>query len=521
LQLRPGASVAAHGLANLTIAYAKTGQMDAARRRLQELNKLKPDATLLYPTLRNTADAAFAGGDKAWAAEIYGQLSKATNAPEYVKLGLAGLAKCQVQTANLSPAEATLERMIQQYPDDAKSAEAAILRGRLLEQENRLDAALGMYRLVIESYPKSAECPQALLAAARLYDKLKQDEYAATMYERFVREYPSAPEIDAAIYGWAWVLRDLNKPDKADEQFTRLYREFPKSAFWADATFRLAEQASANRKFDTADSLLSALLNAQTDPNLRLHALYVYGQNAVAAEQWAQVAPRLSKLLTEYPNSPLSLPAEYWVAEAEFRQAKYDKAGERFNALADKIKGRQDRWLALVPLRRAQILAHERKWEAAAKVAATIETEFAGFEQQYEADYLLGRCYASLADFKAARESYQKVLRSRTGGKSETSAMAQWMIGETYFHQQQYEAALREYQSVGNLFAVEFPRWQAAALLQSGKCQEQLQRPTEAAEAYGRVLQAFGNTEFAAEAKTRLAALQTKPSLQAARPNAN
>jgi len=515
-QLRPAASDAAHGYANLTIAYAKLGQMDQARRRLAELVNLRPDATLLLPTLQNTADAAVVGGDKAWAAELYGQLSRQNNYPDYVKVGLAGLAKCQVQTANLSQAEATLDRMIQQYPDDARSAEAAILRGRLLEQENKLDAALGMYRLVIENFPKSNEVPQALLAAARLYDKLKQDEYAATMYERFVRDYPTAPEIDAAIYGWGWVLRDLNKPDKAEEQFTRLYREYPQSSYWADATFRLAEQAAAKRRYDTADQLLGTLLNKpQLDAGLRQHVLYVYGQNAVATEKWTQVGPRLSKLLTEYADSPLRMPAEYWIAEAEYRQGKYDRATELFNALSEKVRGRQDRWLALVSLRRAQLLAQERKWEAAAKLAATIEGDFPGFEQQYEVDYLIGRSYASLADFKSARESYQKVLRSRTGAKSETAAMAQWMIGESYFHQQQYEAALREYQSVGNLFAMEYPRWQAAALLQAGKCQEQLQRIQEAGDSYGRLLQAYGNSEFANEAKQRLSGLQTKASQQA------
>ena len=40
--------------------------------------------------------------------------------------------------------------------------------------------------------------------------------------------------------------------------------------------------------------------------------------------------------------------------------------------------------------------------------------------------------------------------------------MAQWMIGETYFHQKNYDAAIRAYLELEALYA--FPTWQAAAL---------------------------------------------------------
>ena len=103
------------------------------------------------------------------------------------------------------------------------------------------------------------------------------------------------------------------------------------------------------------------------------------------------------------------------------------------------------------------------------------------FEQQYEVDYLLGRCLANQADFEAARQAYNKVIRSAAGAKTETAAMAQWMIGETYFHQKNYEAALREYLRLEILYA--YPEWQAAALLQAGKCHERLGEAKEAAEA--------------------------------------
>ena len=87
---------------------------------------------------------------------------------------------------------------------------------------------------------------------------------------------------------------------------------------------------------------------------------------------------------------------------------------------------------------------------------------------------------AARGELTDARAAYEKVIRSETGGKTETAAMAQWMIGESYFHQKNYESALREYLRLEILYA--YPTWQAAALLQAGKCSEHLGQWKQAAE---------------------------------------
>ena len=50
---------------------------------------------------------------------------------------------------------------------------------------------------------------------------------------------------------------------------------------------------------------------------------------------------------------------------------------------------------------------------------------------------------------------------------TETAAMVQWMIGETYFHQKDYEPAICAYLRVESLVA--FPRRQAASLSAGGE----------------------------------------------------
>lgn len=508
LRAQPNGGDAAQALANLVVADAKTKDISTAKVLYLRFIQEQPAADLKLPVVQNLADTAYTAGDKPWAAELYAVLAEKGNPTEYVKQGLAGLARCQVQSDRLTDADTTLDRLVKEYPDDSQTGEAAFLRGRVLEQGGQFDAALAMYHLVLEKFGTSKESQQALLGAARLHEKLKQGDRAAALYEQFVEKYPNSKELDIGLYGWAWALRDLNKPGPADTLFARIYKEFPQSKYWPDATYRLAERAIAAKQFDRADELLKSLLATSIDASMKQHALYLRGQAAIAAEKWNDVGPRLATLIAEFPDGEWRLPSEYWTAEAEYRQGHFTKGGEMFGTLAKKTQGRKEGWLAMVALRRAQVFAQEKKWESAAEVANQLPRDFPNFEQLYEADYLLGRCYASQADFDKAREAYQKVLRSPTGGKTETAAIAQWMIGESYFHQQKYEDALREYTRVEHLF--DYPQWQAAAVLQGAKCYEELGRTQEAAESYGRVIQTYPQTEYVEEARTRLNAAQSR-----------
>jgi TolA-binding protein len=204
----------------------------------------------------------------------------------------------------------------------------------------------------------------------------------------------------------------------------------------------------------------------------------------------------------------LALPAEFLRADVAYRRSEYEEAGRRFAALEPRLVDRNDRWIPMVALRRAQVLAQEKQWSEARRLAESIEKKYPGFDQQFEADYLIGRACAAEANLDEARKAYLKVVRSPHGAKTETAAMAQWMIGESYLLQEQYAAAIREYLRVEVLYA--YPHWQSAALLQAGKSYEQLGQWKNAGDAYARLLKLYGQTNFAAEARERLRDVQAQ-----------
>jgi len=491
----------------LAICFARTDRLDEAKKLYAELLQEFPTHELIGPTTEQLAEAAYDAGDARWSVELFNRLSTGAPSSESQWKGLLGLGWSQFKGGQLHEAAATFGDLLGQNPSSEIEAEAATVRGQIFEQLGQFDSALAMYDRVLENCPTSKQYPQVLLAAARLCDTLQRDDEAAELYQQLADAYPQSPDRDAVLYEWAWVLADLGQTDQSYTQFEQIHTAYPESRYWADSTYRLAQRAYDSADYGCARELTLEVLAGKADARVREHAQGLRGRIAVADEDWPEAGRAFEALIQEFPDSPRRLVADFWVAESVYRQGDYEAAGEQFDRLARQVGGRDDSWLAMIPLRRAQVLAHQKKWNEARVIASKIGAQFPDFQEQYEVDYLLGRCLGSEADFAGAREAYRRVILSPIGEKTETAAMAQWMTGETFFHQKNYAEARREYWKVHILY--KFPTWQAAALLQAAKCSDLLGESEEADKIYAQLIKEFPGTQFAKEA---LARRQTPPS---------
>jgi tetratricopeptide (TPR) repeat protein len=102
-------------------------------------------------------------------------------------------------------------------------------------------------------------------------------------------------------------------------------------------------------------------------------------------------------------------------------------------------------------------------------------------------------------EFEEARNTYGKVIRSSAG-----EGKPRWPMADrrAYFHQRNFEAALREYLRVDILYA--YPAWQALALIEAAKCHDLLHDYKQAEQCYRRILDRYGDTPSAKEAKQRI-----------------
>ncbi|MCU0961056.1 MAG: tetratricopeptide repeat protein [Pirellulaceae bacterium] len=488
--------------AQLVLALARSQQWVEAEQTLAQLRQSAPGAAWYLATLECVAELAYRQHELPLARSLFDELSRAADAPEAAARGLSGLAWLAWQQDDAATTAQHCAQLLERFPDDPLAAEAAVLGGQARERLGDARGALDLYQQVSTRYPDAPHASTALLAAARVHDQLQQDDRAEALLRTWLEKYPASEHRDAALYQLAWVLIDQGRDDAADTLLAQIYAGDRHGRFWADATYRLAERAVRTGELQRADQLAGEIIDSGWSGRLASYALFLRGQIAAVQQRWEDVDRWMRRVVVEFPESSLQRPAQYWIAESRFRGKQFAEADRLLAELQAQMAGTNEPWLAMVALRRAQVQAHLGNWPGAHEAAAPIADRFPGFPQQHEVDYLLGRCHMHRGELDAARAAYERVIASTTGGKSETAAMAQWMVGETYFMQQQYLDAIKAYHRVEALYA--YPQWQAAALLQAGKCYDLLGQPEEAIQRYTQILSEYPSSRVTEKAASRL-----------------
>ena len=386
------------------------------------------------------------------------------------------------------------------YPSDPLTAHAVHLLIEIAfdQKDHQEVERLGSEFVVRFSKSRFLEAVQ--LTRARAYSNVQQPALAADLLRELLLVRPASPREDEVLYRLAWASIDLGQSQEAQRLFGQLVNEYPQSAFYCDSAYRVARAAAERGELGKAAEQLSGLALDDCQPKVRAHVLFSQAELTARQLKWSEVGPPLERLLREYPASELAHGARYYLAEASYRLGQFAEAQRRFSELCDEQLPTGTDWTAMVSLRTAQLLSRKGDWLEAFESAAEISHRFPEFRRQYEVDYFLGRCLAAQARFRESRDMYQRVIDSDSGRGTEFPAMAQWMIGETYLHQRKCAMAIDAYTLVGRYEG--HPQWQAAALLQIGKCREQSGEIVAAQADYSQLIMNYPESRFAVEART-------------------
>ena len=243
-------------------------------------------------------------------------------------------------------------------------------------------------------------------------------------------------------------------------------------------------------------------------------ALYRLGRTQAELKNWADAVVTLDRLLSDFPDNPYRREARYLRAESALRNGNVSAAEKEFGALLAEPPAAADPkgLIPAVRLKRIQCWIALKRWKDALEGARAEKRErTAGDPTLAELDYVMGQALLGLGQLEKARAAFQAVIDVRKEG--ELAAQAQLMRGETYFHQEQFHEALRDFLKVDILH--DSPRWQAAALLEAGKVYERLDQWADAAETYERLLSKFATEPSAAEARRRLDAANRRSASKA------
>lgn len=506
LQILPAGAEAARARTELTISLAELNRWSECGVAFDELQTRHPDQLKTMTVVRYLAEKAYQNKQMDLAERWFELMADPSNPKPLVARGLSGLAWVKMETADTRSAYQVFERLLTECPDSKFAGEAAMARAKFLEDSGDYEESSQMYGLVIRRFGESPMASVAKLRRAFSLQKIGGRinlQESKTLLVDYLNQPSNKPLADEALYQLAWLLHDLGQPAEAQGRFVELVNSYPRSKYWSDAAYRIALDAFAKRDFDQSNELIDQLLSLGDTPNVvTVRVLFLKGQIAAAEQRWEEVGESMQRLVQEANDDRLSAKAQYWLAESHYRQKEHSAAVAIFSTLLSKTELLDSGLEPWILLRAAQCYGQLSEWIRATELAREGLDRFAEFESVYEFEFVHGRGLEDQGKLTDARTAYERVVASRSGGNSETAAIAQWRIGETYFHQENYVEAIKAYYKVHSLFS--YPHWRSAALIQAGKCQEHLRKNRHAMKLYLDLIKEFPDSEFVDEARQRI-----------------
>jgi TolA-binding protein len=377
-----------------------------------------------------------------------------------------------IDAGRVSDADRVFERLLKEFPESPLAADA---RFNLAESANAAGDRARVVSLLIPLVSVRAEGETAVPATAR-----ESNEEASGP------ALVGGPQIEPATGDAA--VAETGADEKDEEN---------RGPGLAAAETEPKPQAETPKPAAVPARLLPAVL-------------YRLGRTQIELRDWKAAATTLDRLIAVEPNGTYGRDAKLLRAEASLN------LGDATAALAtiDSIQaepppttGATEENVAgesagVARRLRVQCLLALKRWEDALKDAEAIEAGLPPDDAaRPELDYARGRALQGLARMEEARTAYQAVIDAR-GPRDDLSAQAHLMRGETFFHEENFSEARREFLMVDVLYT-DAPRWQAMALLEAGKVYERLDQWADAAEVYDRLCSKFPDDPNVKEARDR------------------
>ena len=292
----------------------KCEQLDEAlieHRRLAENHAGVP--TYHRTTLR-LADAAFATANYVPAHRLYANvLITSPNDLDAAK-AWAGIGWVFFQRSQWQASRDAFAQIVNGDSDTPLTSEATLMLATAEENAGQTTAALDDYYRVIDHYDGSHNAMKALFAAVGLHRSRGETREAVILAERLINEYPEFGQLDSVLYQLAWDLNDVGENDAADQIFVRLYKLHRTSPFWADAAYRMAEQAARENDAETAFQLLDDLISSNVKEETLVYGLFLKGQLAANAQQWLVVRDTMIQIVRQFPENQTANPCPVLVS---------------------------------------------------------------------------------------------------------------------------------------------------------------------------------------------------------------
>jgi TolA-binding protein len=391
-----------------------------------------------------------AKGEIAQADDHYSQVLQRPELSAFHDAARLGSLSLQLSAEGGEAAILGLRQIADKSPPSTSSAAAAFQLAQYYYKHGEFDSAVAMYDRVLALSTEPALLPYAYMGAANSLYQLGRKDEARQKLEQYIEQFPADPNWTQQVYQFIrWQLA-VGDSASAEHWLERLhdigFATNGEEIVWLRARSLLGR---VNRQFNVAaDALRSAILLSAEEEKFELQKELL----AVLLEggEVAAIDTELAGWIDAYKQSDM---LEYQV---------------------------------FFEVKRFELLAQRRDWSTAAPLVLAWLKGHVDHAQKPDVLLVRAQCEIGTARIEDARATLNdEVFKSATTA-DRLKAQAMWLIGETYFLQKDYVAAVGAYSSVVQNF--QDVKWKSLAMLQAGKCYEIVGQNQDAIQLYEEAL---------------------------------
>jgi cellulose synthase operon protein C len=516
------------GQANLV-----AGRKEEATKIWNEVIKDSPKSRMADQARYKLAALSTEAGEHEAADKLYQSIIDSKVDPGLMPYAVFSRAYGWLQMGRDKESIESLTKLREEFPKHPVAFDALLTIGIAHRNLDQLEQARKSLEEFLAKEPKGVSLGHALYELSLVDQAEKKPKEATARLNRIVAEIPDYPDMDKVLYELGWAAQAEGNDEEALKHFTRLTKEFPSASSAPEASYFIAQRDYAAGNFEAAAKNFEATAKTSDSEELAEKAMYRQGWSNYKANQLDAARDTFAAQLQRFPKGDLAFDAMTMAGEAEFKAGRYEEALKRYEVARQAIQANDDngkkirepsesqiRELAL--LHGGQSAAQMKKYQESIQWYDELRERFPSTAYLPQLFYETGASYQQLNDNEQALKFFGQVAdKYRT---NEVGARARFMMGEIYFGEKKFDAAIPEFQRLmfgfgGSKAPAPIRQWQAKAGFEAGRCSELLASTAATPEAKAKaldfarkffqyVVQEHPQNELVAQSNARLEALK-------------
>ncbi len=324
-------------------------------------------------------------------------------------LFLIGQAK--MEAGDRDAAVASWQDLVRASPNSKVADQARYKLGQLASDDGDYATAIEQFDAVIDSRRDPALRPFALYGKGWAQMSLQDYPSAAETLSLVISEFPQHPIFDDALLARGITFRNLEKFNESADDLTRFLDTHPEGIRLGHALYELAlVKQKQNQPAEAALRLNELVVQVPDYPDMD-KVLYELGWSLKEAGDMDAAIDQFQRLIANYPNNPMVREAAYFVGQSQYRNEQWAAAAKSFQAAAD----------------------------------SQVESDTAEDDLLEKSLYRLGWSLFKEGKYPEAEAAFVRQYREAKSGPLSLDAIM--MVGESRFKQNNFEAALKAYET--------------------------------------------------------------------------